>query len=451
MDGAVHKLSFFAQKGHNAMSPLLVGIICTIFMFLLFAIGIRIGYAMAISGFIGFSYIVTLDAGLSILASIPYLTSASYTLSVIPLFVFMGQMAFHTGLSGSLYEAAHTWIGHLRGGLAMASIGACAAFGAITGSTTATVATIGSVAIPEMKKHSYQPELSTASIAAGGSLSLLIPPSLGFIVYGAITGQSVGKLFISGIFPGILLAFLFVGATYVVALRNPNLTPAGKKATLSERLAAMRGAGVVAILFLAMMGGIYAGVFTPTEAAGVGAFLVFLYALLKRRLTWKIFVTSLVETISITGMIFIILIGAMIFGRFMTVTKAPIELARLVGELGLSPYVVLLFVSLFFLIFGCIMDALALVLITVPIILPTIEIVGFDPTWFGVVVIILGSMGIITPPVGINIFVISGVAKVPVETAFRGIWPFLIAMVICLITITLFPQIALFLPTFMRG
>lgn len=432
------------------MSPLVIGVIGIVVMLLLFATRMRVGYCMAIAGFLGFSYLVTMDAGLSILGSIPYYTTASYTLSVIPLFVLMGQFAFHSGISADLYKAAYAWVGQLRGGLAMSSIAACAAFGALTGSTTAATATMGAISLPEMKRYNYQVEMSTAAVAAGASLSLLIPPSLGFIIYGLLTEESIGRLFIAGIFPGLLLMFLLMCAVYVRVRQNPSLGPPGPRLTFRERLRTIRVAWVVVVIFLLIMGGIYMGVFTPTEAAGVGAFLTLLFGLITRRISWQGILASFRDTMSITAMVFVLVIGALIFSRFLTVTRIPFELAEFIGGLVVSRYIALVGILAFFTIFGCFMDALPVFLITVPIFFPVVVGLGFDPLWFGVIMVLMANIAVITPPVGINAYVIAGVAKVPIETVFKGVLPFLIAMAICAVILIAFPQIVLFLPNLMK-
>lgn len=434
------------------MSPLTVGIIGIGFLFLLFASGMPIGFVMALVGFLGYSYLVSLQAGLTILGLTFYATAASYTLSVIPLFVLMGQFAAHSGLSRDIYYAIYRWIGHLRGGLAMATIGGCAGFAAISGSSLATAATMGTVALPEMQRYKYDSSLATGTVAAGGTLGILIPPSVTFIVYAMLTEESIGRLFIAGIFPGLLLATLFMLTIYIHARLKPHLAPPAPRANLKERLVALRGVWGMVVLFVLVIGGIYMGVFTPTEAAGVGAFGAFVFALGKRQLTRQNLTSSLVEMGRITAMIFIIIIGAYIFGYFLAVTRIPSQVADFIGGLQLSRYVILAVIVVLYIILGMFMEGFAILVLTIPILFPLILALGFDPIWFGVVIVIMMETAMITPPVGINVFVIKGVAKdVPMYTIFRGILPFWLAMVVCIVILTAFPQIALFLPSFMKG
>ena len=333
----------------------------------------------------------------------------------------------------------------------MATILACTAFAAISGSSLATSATMGTVALPEMKRYKYDPKLATGSVAAGGTLGILIPPSVVLVLYGVYTQQSIGKLLIAGIFPGLLLSFLYIITTSIHCRLNPNLAPPGPKATSKERLMALKDVWPILVLFVVMMGGIYTGIFTPTEAGAAGAFGAFLFVLCKRRLTPQNLLTSLLETGRTTAMIFCIVIGADIFGYFLAVTRIPYELAGIATVLPLPPHVILLFILVMYLGLGCFMDALAMMIITVPIVFPVIMALGFDPIWFGVIIVLVMEMGMITPPVGMNVYVISGVAKdVPLFTIFRGIVPYLGALMVGTAILVAFPQIALYLPGLMR-
>ena len=434
------------------MSPLTAGIIGIGLLFLLFACGMPIGFVMALVGFLGYVYLGSLDAGLNIFGLTFYAGGTSYTLSVIPLFVLMGQFAAHAGLSRDIYHTVERWMGHQRGGLAMATIGACAGFAAISGSSVATAATMGTVALPEMKKYKYSEALATGTVAAGGTLGILIPPSATFVFYAILTEQSVGKLFIAGILPGIVLAALFMLTIYGHVRLNPGIAPRGERASLREKIVALKGIWGIAVLFLLVMGGIYSGVFTPTEAAGIGAFGAFVFAMGKRQVTWENFTASLAQTAQTTAMIFIIIIGAYIFGFFLAVTRIPSELADFMAGLQVSRYVILAAVVLLYTILGMFLEGFAILVLTIPIIQPLMVNLGFDPIWFGVMVIIMMEMSLITPPVGVNVFVIKGVAKdVPMYTIFRGIWPFWVAMLVCLVILSAFPQIAMFLPNTMKG
>jgi tripartite ATP-independent transporter DctM subunit len=411
-----------------------------------------IAFVMAIVGWLGYVYLGSLDAGLNILGLTFYAGGTTYTLSVIPLFMLMGQFAAHSGLSREIYHAVQRWIGHFRGGLALATIGACAGFAAISGSSVATAATMGTVALPEMDKYNYARALSTGTVAAGGTLGILIPPSATFVFYAILTEQSVGRLFIAGILPGILLAALFMVTVNIQVRIHPDIAPRGEKATLKERALVIKNVWGMVLLFIIVMGGIYTGVFTPTEAAGIGAFGAFLFSLVKKQVTREHFLSSLGEAAQSTAMIFIIVISAHIFGYFLAVTRIPSELAEYMAGLALSRYIILAAVVLLYAILGMFLEGFAIMVLTIPILQPLMVGLGFDPIWFGVMVVIMMEMSLITPPVGVNVFVIKGVAKdVPMYTIFKGIWPFWVAMLVCLFLLTLFPQIAMYLPNTMAG
>jgi tripartite ATP-independent transporter DctM subunit len=434
------------------MSPLTAGIIGIALLFLLFASGMPIGFVMALVGWLGYIYLGSLDAGLYLLGYSFYSNGTNYTLSVIPLFMLMGQFAAQSGLSREIYQAVEKWIGHRLGGLAMATIGACAGFAAISGSSVATAATMGTVALPEMKKYKYAQSLATGTVAAGGTLGMLIPPSATFVFYAILTEQSVGKLFIAGIFPGILLAILFMLTIFIQVRLKPGIAPRGLGSTLKEKLIALKGVWGMIALFILVMGGIYTGIFTPTEAAGVGAFGAFIFSLSKRQMTWKNFLDSLRMTAQTTAFIFIIVISAHIFGKFLAVTRIPSELADYMVGLAVSKYIILAIVVVLYSILGMFLEGFAILVLTIPIIHPLMVDLGFDPIWFSVMVVIMLEMSLITPPVGVNVFVIKGVAKdVPMYTIFKGIWPFWVAMLVSLFFLTLFPDIALFLPEGMSG
>ena len=434
------------------MSPLTAGIIGIALLFLLFASGMPIGFVMALVGWLGYVYLGSLDAGLNILGITFYAGGTSYTLSVIPLFMLMGQFAAHSGLSRDIYHTVEKWVGNRLGGLAMATIGACAGFAAISGSSVATAATMGTVALPEMKKYNYGQSLATGTVAAGGTLGILIPPSTTFVFYAILTEQSVGKLFIAGIFPGALLALLFILTIAIQVRLKPEIAPRGLGSSLKEKMISLKGIWGMIVLFIIVMGGIYTGVFTPTEAAGVGAFGAFLFSLSKRQMSWKTFLGSLRMTAQTTAMIFIIIISAHIFGYFLAITRIPSELAAYMIDLAVSKYIILAVVIILYTILGMFLEGFAILVLTIPIIQPLMVDLGFDPIWLGVVITIMMEMSLITPPVGVNVFVIKGVAKdVPMYTIFRGIWPFWIAMLVCLIILSFFPQIALLLPDAMHG
>lgn len=431
------------------MSSVTAGILGIIGFLVLIILRMPIAYAMALVGFLGFSFLTTTSAGLNMVAKEIYSTFSSYNLSVIAMFVWMGFLAFYAGIGSRLYVFADKLMGHFPGGLAIATQAACGIFGAICGSNTATAATMGAIALPEMKKYQYDTSLATASVAAGGVLGVLIPPSVIFIIYGMSTEQSIGKLFMAGIIPGILLMLLYMGTIFLITSRNPALAPSGPRAGWKERLEALRGGlGEVLIIFAISMGGLFAGWFTPTEAGAVGAGGVLLVALLGRRLDLKGLKKSLLDTTRTTAMIMLLIAGAVIFGRFMAVSRIPFELASWAGGLSLPPFLIMGLILLIYLLLGCIIDALALILLTVPIFYPiVVNTLGYDPIWFGVIVVLVVAMGVITPPVGMNVYIIKGVAKeVPLETIFKGVWPFLLAIIACVVLLMLFPSLVTFLP-----
>ncbi len=433
------------------MSLSTIGIVGIVVLIVLLYSKMPVGFAMGFLGLIGFSYVVNFDAGLNLLARDVWDVFSSYNLTVIPLFVFMGQIAFHAGISRRLYDSAYVLLGHRRGGLAMTTVGACAGFSAICGSTNATAATMATVALPEMKRYGYDMGLATGTVAAAGSLGILIPPSVIFIVYGILTEQSIGKLFAAGILPGILLCFLFLLTIHLRVMKNPSLAPPGPKSSIHEKFRSFAGILETLILFSLVMGGIFFGLFTPTEAAAIGAFMTLLIAIIRRQLHWKEFIQSLADTTKISCMIMVIVTGAVIFGHFMAITRIPYVLADYVSSLPLPPHAIIGVIIFVYLIGGCFMDALAMIMLTIPIFFPVVQKLGFDPIWFGVVIVLITEMGVITPPVGINVYVVYGVARdVPLEKIFRGVFPMLISLLVCNLLLILFPQIALWLPGLMR-
>jgi tripartite ATP-independent transporter DctM subunit len=438
------------EGAKRVMSPELIGILGIVLMFIFLALRMYIGMAMALIGFLGLCKIVGLDAGISILGITPLAEGSSYTLSVIPLFVLMGQFAFISGISTDIYKTVYAWMGGFRGGLAMATVLACAGFAAVCGSSLATGATMGMVAIPEMQKYRYDSRLSTGCVAAGGTLGILIPPSIGFVIYGILTEESIGKLFMAGFLPGILLAGLFIGAVYIQCRLDPEMGPPGPGTTWKQKIRSLGGTWGMLLLFIIVMGGIYLGVFTPTEAAGVGAFGAFLFALFKGKLNFKGLIQCLLDTGKTTAMIFLIIIGANIFSTFLGLARLPMGLADFIAGLALPKMLILAGIVLIYVLLGCVMDCYAIMILTVPIIFPVIEALEFDPIWFGVLMVIVLEVGLITPPVGLNVFVLKAAAPdVPLTTIFRGIWPFLIAALMAIVIITMFPQIALFIPSLM--
>jgi tripartite ATP-independent transporter DctM subunit len=432
------------------MSIFIIGLIGIACFFVLLALRMPIAFAMAIVGFVGFSSLTSVPTAFDMVAKEIFNNFTSYSLSVIGMFVWMGFLAYYSGIGTSLYVFAYKMLGHWHGGLAIATQVACAIFGAICGSNTATAATMAAIALPEMDKYNYDKSLSTASIAAGGVLGILIPPSVIFILYGTATEQSVGALFMAGILPGIILMFLYIAAIYILTKRNPTLGPTGARASWKERISSLRGGlGEALIVFLISVGGLFAGWFTPTEAGAVGAGGVLLVSVLEKRLSWEGLKKSLVDTTRTTAMIMLMITGAVIFGRFMAISRVPFELANWAGALPLPPFAIMGIILLIYLILGCFIDALALVLLTIPIFFPVaVDTLGYDPIWFGVIVVLVVAMGVITPPVGMNVYIIKGVAPdIPLETIFKGIWPFLGAIIVCIALLLIFPAIATFLPS----
>lgn len=433
------------------MNPTTIGIIGIIALFILIFFRMPVGFLMALIGFVGFGYIVNIDASLNLLAKDFFSIFGSYSLTVIPLFVFMGQLAFHSGISSRLFDAAYRFIGHLPGGLAIATIGACAAFAAICGSTNATAATMAAATLPEMKRYNYKPELATGVVAAGGSLGILIPPSVIFIVYGIMTEQSIGKLFIAGVLPGVLLTVLFVLSILIWTMIRPELGPRGPRATLKEKISSLSGLVETLIIFALVMGGLFGGIFTPTEAGAVGAFTTLVVAVAKKQLTWEGFVSALFETTRISCMILVIVAGATVFGHFLAVSRIPYDIANWISSFQLPPAIIMSIIIFVYFLGGCFIDSLALIMLTIPIFYPVILKFGYDPIWFGVIIVLITQIGVITPPVGVNVYVVSGVARdVPLNVIFKGVIPMLIALIIATFLLIPFPQIALFLPTLIR-
>lgn len=430
------------------MSPVTIGIIGLIALFLLLIASLPVAFVMAIVGAVGFAAIVSPHAALAVLANDFLDTFTSYGLTVIPLFVFMGQICFHTGISGKLFKTANAWFGHLPGGLAMATVGACAAFGAICGSGPATAATMAAVALPEMRKYKYSPSLAGGVVAAGGGLGMLIPPSVVFIVYGVMTEQSIGSLFISGIVPGLMIALLFCVVIAVQCKLDPTAGPASPKCSWRERFTALGDIIETLLLFALVIGGMFGGWFTPTEGAAVGAVGSIAVAAISRKLTWKMLSRSLEETIRTSCMVMIIVAGASVFGHFLAVTEMPSMLAHWLADLPLPAWTVILIIGLFYLVAGCFVDSLALVMLTVPIFYPVITGLGYSPIWFGVFVVVITQMGVITPPVGVNVFVVGGIGRsIPIQQIFKGALPFLLALFAAAILLIIFPGIATWLPS----
>jgi tripartite ATP-independent transporter DctM subunit len=434
------------------MSLALVGVIgIVVLLLVLFFLGMPVGFAMGIIGFLGFAYVVSMKAGLNMIGSVLWDTFSKYGLTVIPLFIFMGQVAFHSGVNEKLYNAAYKWVGHIRGGIAMATVMACAAFSAICGSNAATAATMSTVALPQMKKFNYDPKLSTGAVACGSTLGVVIPPSVVLIVIGLSTEQSIAKLFYGGIGAGVTMAVLLTLTVYLVCRLNPTWGPAGPKTDVVEKLKALSGAFEMIILFLLVMLGLYFGIFTPAEAGAVGSFFAALISAVQGRLTWKGFVASIADTLRVSCMVIVIIAGAMIFGRFLAVTRIPFDIASWVVALPVPNMIIVTIIFAIYILGGAVMDALALLLITIPVFFPVARELGYDPIWFAVIITVVTTLGAVTPPVGATTYVVGGMAKdIPLEAVFRGVLFFLPAYVLCVLILMIFPEIVTFLPNLMR-
>ena len=427
----------------------LIGIVVLLLM--LFFLGIPVGFAMGIVGFCGFCYIISFKAGLNMLSSVLWETFSKYGLTVIPLFIFMGQIAFYSGVNEKLYNAAYKWVGQIRGGIAMATVMACSAFAAICGSNAATAATMTTVALPQMKKYHYNPKLSTGAIACGSTLGVVIPPSVVLIVIGLSTEQSIARLFYGGIGAGVLLALLLVLTVYAVCRIYPDWGPVGPGTSMGEKFRSLAGAFEMIMLFLLVMLGLYFGFFTPTEAGAVGSLFAVLISILQRKLSWKGFIASITDTLRVSCMVIVIVAGAMIFGRFLAVTRIPFDIASWVVALPVPDMVIMCIIFTIYIIGGAVMDALALLLITIPIFFPVAMELGYDPIWFGVTITVVTTLGAVTPPVGATTYVVGGMAKdVPLQDVFKGVTYFLPAYILCVLILMIFPGLVTFLPGLLR-
>jgi C4-dicarboxylate transporter DctM subunit len=435
------------------MSVFVWGLVGIAILLVLIFIRIPIGFAMALVGFFGVWLVRGMDPAFALLATEPYSVSSHYVYSVIPLFIFMGNLASQTRLSADAFFALDKWLGHFRGGIAMGTMGTCTIFAAICSDPISTAATTCTISLSEMRKYRYNDQLSLGTIAAGGNLGFLIPPSLAFIIYGILTETSIGKLFMSGILPGLLLAALYMITIYLICRMNPQMASSRPPASWKERLSSTRKLTGALIVILLILGGIYTGVFTPTEAGAVGVLGVILVALAGRHLTWKGFTAAIRETAGMLAMIFVLVIGAMVFSRFLVQTEVPMSMTNFVAGLSVPPLFVLIVVLIIYIMIGCIMDIMSIVIVATPILHPVLVNLGFDPIWIAVLTVITILMGNISPPFGIVVFALSGmVPDVPMVTIFRGIMPFLIATLVGLAILIAFPQISLWLPSMMgRG
>jgi len=451
------------------ISMTLLGVLGLLTLFLLLALRMPVALSMLSVGFIGtiianankFILIgmapdLAWERGWKIaysnLAGEAFEAASNFNLLVIPMFVLMGNLAGVSGMSNDLFTAAYRWMGHLRGGLASATIAACAGFAALSGSSLASAITMGRVALPEMKRYKYSDSLSTASVAAGGTLGFLIPPSAGMVIYAVLTEQSVGRLFMAGVIPGIILTVLFIGAIYLTVLKKPSAGPPGKRATKNERWKSLtRSLPILAVVFLTI-GGMYTGFFTPVEASSVGAFLTFIVAAWRQSLTFKASCEVILQTMSATATVFLIIIGAFVFIPFMAITEVPAQLVSILTSLPLGDVGILFLIILAYVLLGMFLESIAMLVLTIPIVIPIAVGLNWDLIWFGIIIVIVLEMGMITPPVGINVFIVKSlVPDVPMSHIFRGIWPFWFAMVIMLVLLVFFPKIALFLPQTIVG
>jgi len=428
------------------MSEVAVGLLGLAALLVLFLTGIELGFAMALVGFIGFSIIVSAKAAMNLLAKDIFDVFSSYGFTVIPLFIFMGQIAFNAGIAKRLYNASYKFIGHIPGGMAMATVAGATAFKAICGSSPATAATFASVAVPEMDRYHYDKRLSTGVVASVGTLGILMPPSVTLVVFGIITGLSIGKLFLAGIIPGLLIAFFFILIIYGWCKINPQMGPKGEKSTWKERIASLPEIAWVIIIFVMMIWGLMKGLFTPTEAGSVGTGLVLLLSIIRKDLGFKGFVKSVAESLKTACMVLMLIAGSTILGHFLAVTRIPMLAADWVAGLPLNKYVIMIIISLIYQTGGSFIDDLAFMILATPIFYPVILKLGFDPIWFGMIIAITVMIGVVIPPVAMNVFVVKNITNVPFSVIYRGVYPFLISLIVCAALLFAFPQLATFLP-----
>ena len=428
------------------MTPIQIGILGCIVMVILFALSVPVAVSMVVVGAVGFAILVNPTAALNILVADFFETFTSYSFTTMPLFVLMGTLCFYSNISRKLYDCAYSWLGHIRGGLAMATVAACALFGAISGSSNAAAASMGRVTLPEMKRYQYDDSMATASVAAAGCLGILIPPSGIMIIYGVMTEQNISSLFMAGLLPGIVLTILMCISVSLTCKKHPDYGPAGPKSTWGERIKATSGIIDMVILFILCIGGMTLGWFTPTQGGAIGAAGAFALGKIRGTLSWKDTLAALRETAEMTCMVLAICAGATVFGHFMAVSRIPASLCTVVSQLEVPHFVIMIIIMLVYLLGGCFMDSLALIMLTVPIFYPVVSSMGYDPMWFGVIIVICASMGLITPPVGLNVYIIGNQCPdIPLPVIFKGIWPYLIDMFILSAILFVFPQLATWL------
>jgi C4-dicarboxylate transporter, DctM subunit len=434
------------------MEPIIVGFIAFAVLFILMGLGLPIGFAMAIPALAGIWYLLSGSAVIAKMSLTVFTTISSYDLSVLPLFVFMASVIFTTGLGQDLYGLAAKWLGHQRGGLAMATIGGCAGFAAISSSSLATALTIGMVALPEMRKYKYHPSLFTACIAVGGPLGILIPPSGVLIMYGIITETSIGKLFAGGLLPGLLEAVLFIVTIWLICTWRPAYGPRGPKYSFKEKIGAFKNGGEIILLVILVLGGLIIGWFTPTESGAVGAFGAIILTIIRKRLNWDKLYKAIKDAMGVTGMFYVIIIGAYFFKDFMAVTTIPLTLGNWVANLALPPLGIMVMIILVYIVLGCFLDAAAMVLLTIPVFVPLIINLGFDPVWFGIVIVIVSEIGLITPPIGMIVFNVAALAPdIPITTIFKGVMPFLVADFVLIAILLFIPGIVTLLPNLLMS
>ena len=430
------------------MEPIFVGLSRLV---LIFFFRIPVGFAMAVIGFGGFVYVLNWDAATGMLGTELWSVFSKYGLTVIPLFILMGQICFYSGVNERLYKTAYAWMGAIRGGIAMTTILACAGFAAICGSNSATAATMSTVALPEMKKFKYNPILSAGSVAAGATLGVVIPPSVVLIIIGLQTSQSIAKLFMGGMLPGIILTVLFMATVWYLCKKHPEWGPAGSKTSFREKLKALPSSIEMLVLFAFVMGGLFLGWFTPTEAGAAGAAIALVIAVLSGKMTFHKFWLAVNDSLKISCMIMVIVLGAVLFGRFLTITRLPFEAASYVAALPVSPMLIIVVICLIYVVGGMVMDALALLLVTIPIFFPVVTAMGYDPLWFGVLITVVTTLGAITPPVGVNIFIVASMAEdVSMPEVFKGVFFFLAAYCLLILLLMLFPSLVTFMPNLMH-
>jgi C4-dicarboxylate transporter DctM subunit len=429
----------------------LVALLGFVLMFLLMVLRVPIGIAMGIVGVAGFGMLTGTMPALNLLANVPLSVLTDYDLAVIPMFILMGAFASHSGMSNELFAAGRAWLGHRRGGLALASIVACGGFAAINGSSVATAATMSQVALPEMRKAGYEPGFAAGLIAAGGTLGIMIPPSVIFVLYGIMTDTDITKLFAAGVVPGILAVLFYVMLVQFIGWRNPGRMPIGEKHTWGERLTSLRDLWAVILLFMFVLGGIYLGWFTVQEASGIGATGTLVIGMLRGRLRWPQIRAALIDALRVSSAIMLIVVGAFLFGYFLTITQFTQKSVSFLVDLPVGPYGVLALIMVGYFILGAVMDELAMILLTVPIVFPAMMQLGFDPVWFGVIVVMAVTLGMICPPVGINVFVINSIARdVPLGTIYRGTMPFISIDIARLVLLSAFPSLSLWLPKMLQ-